>query len=265
MADGYWNRQQASLLPSGGMLKRPRSDYDLPPSEVLSRHDMHNYLSQDDDLGELQPLKDTSTIGSAYDRYLQSAQYSSFTSGEASAFSGDRLRRAVPGGVARLPVSDPSVTGRHGATGPDLVPNLRSSSIDDQLPFDAAARPGHETLPLPPDASSTLYVEGLPADSTKREVAHIFRPFVGYKEVRLVIKESKLRGGDPLILCFVDFENPACAATALSALQGYRMDEDDPDSKFLRLQFSRNPGPRSVFGARGRSIAFSDYEFGIFE
>ncbi|KAH9691658.1 nuclear speckle RNA-binding protein A [Citrus sinensis] len=219
MADGYWNRQQASLLPSGGMLKRPRSDYDLPPSEVLSRHDMHNYLSQDDDLGELQPLKDTSTIGSAYDRYLQSAQYSSFTSGEASAFSGDRLRRAVPGGVTRLPVSDPSVTGRHGATGPDLVQNLRSSSIDDQLPFDAAARPGHETLPLPPDASSTLYVEGLPADSTKREVAHIFRPFVGYKEVRLVIKESKLRGGDRLILCFVDFENPACAATALSALQ----------------------------------------------
>ena len=28
------------------------------------------------------------------------------------------------------------------------------------------------------------------------------------------------RGGDPLILCFVDFTNPACAATALSALQG---------------------------------------------
>lgn len=29
------------------------------------------------------------------------------------------------------------------------------------------------------------------------------------------------RGGDPLILCFVDFVDPACAATALSALQGY--------------------------------------------
>lgn len=27
MADGYWNRQQASLLPSGGIHKRPRSDY----------------------------------------------------------------------------------------------------------------------------------------------------------------------------------------------------------------------------------------------
>ncbi|KAF5187073.1 hypothetical protein FRX31_023341, partial [Thalictrum thalictroides] len=30
------------------------------------------------------------------------------------------------------------------------------------------------------------------------------------------------RGGDPLILCFVDFLNPACAATALSALQDGR-------------------------------------------
>lgn len=46
---------------------------DLPPSGMLSRHDMHNYLSRDDDRGEPQPLKDTSTIGSAYDRYLQSA------------------------------------------------------------------------------------------------------------------------------------------------------------------------------------------------
>lgn len=30
------------------------------------------------------------------------------------------------------------------------------------------------------------------------------------------------RGGDPLILCFVDFANAACAATAMSALQGDR-------------------------------------------
>lgn len=28
------------------------------------------------------------------------------------------------------------------------------------------------------------------------------------------------RGGDPIILCFVDFANPACAATAMNALQG---------------------------------------------
>lgn len=28
------------------------------------------------------------------------------------------------------------------------------------------------------------------------------------------------RGGDPLIFCFVDFADPACAATAMGALQG---------------------------------------------
>lgn len=99
-------------------------------------------------------------------------QYSSFTSGEASSFAGDRLRRAVPGGTARLLVADPGVTGRPGITGPDMVPNIRSS-IRDQLPVDATARPGRETLPLPLDASSTLYIEGLPPDSSKREVARI--------------------------------------------------------------------------------------------
>ena len=28
------------------------------------------------------------------------------------------------------------------------------------------------------------------------------------------------RNGDAIVLCFVDFENPACAATARNALQG---------------------------------------------
>jgi len=36
----------------------------------------------------------------------------------------------------------------------------------------------------------------------------------------LCLKACFLQRGDPLILCFVDFVNPACAATALSALQG---------------------------------------------
>lgn len=29
-----------------------------------------------------------------------------------------------------------------------------------------------------------------------------------------------MQRGDPIILCFVDFVSPACAATAMSALQG---------------------------------------------
>uniref|UniRef100_A0A6M2F6U7 RRM domain-containing protein n=1 Tax=Populus davidiana TaxID=266767 RepID=A0A6M2F6U7_9ROSI len=84
------------------------------------------------------------------------------------------------------------------------------------------------------------------------DVIDIFRPFVGYKEVRLVSKEARQRGGDPIILCFVDFVNPECAATAMSALQGYKVDEHDPDSRYLRLQFSRHPGPRSGPISRGR-------------
>lgn len=38
-----------------------------------SSHEMHNYLVRDDDRGGPRPVKDTQTIGSAYDRYLQSA------------------------------------------------------------------------------------------------------------------------------------------------------------------------------------------------
>lgn len=33
----------------------------------------------------------------------------------------------------------------------------------------------------PHDACPTLYAEGFPEDITKRELAHIFRPYEGYK------------------------------------------------------------------------------------
>ncbi|KAK6940017.1 RNA recognition motif domain [Dillenia turbinata] len=238
----YWNRQQP-LHPSAGLLKRPRTEYDLPPSGLPSGYEMHNYLSRDDDHGGSRIVKDTKTIGSAYDRYLQTSQVSSLTSGEASSY-GVGLERAVAG-LSSAPINSASLLGpsRHGAAASDLAPNGRGMGYRDQLPVEPVARPVRETVPLPPDASSTIYVEGLPPDSTRREVAHIFRPFVGYKEVRLVTKESKHRGGDPLILCFVDFANPAC----------YKMDEHDRDSAYLRLQFSRYPGPRSSgSGGRGR-------------
>ncbi|KAK6786183.1 hypothetical protein RDI58_014708 [Solanum bulbocastanum] len=105
---------------------------------------------------------------------------------------------------------------------------------------------GRPEATLPPDASSTLFVEDLPEDCTRREVSrillislvsivswpilvfpftlvfpYIFRPFGGYKEVRLVPKGSKHAGANPLnILCFVDFTSPHHAAAAMDALQG---------------------------------------------
>ncbi|WJX66147.1 DNA-binding proteins Bright/BRCAA1/rbp1 [Trifolium repens] len=240
MADGFWNRQHQTLLPHSGLHKRPRSDYG---------NEMHNYLAREEDRSGHPMVKDTKQIGSAYDRYLQSGQLSSFTSGEASTIGGLGLQRGV-GGLPNHSLGDPAVMmGRHGGGGPDLAPNGRGINYGFQPPMDPVSRPGPETALLPPDASPTLYIEGLPSDCTRREVAHIFRPFVGYREVRLVSKEAKHRG-DPLILCFVDFANPACAATALSALQGYKVDEINPESSHLRLQFSRYPGPRSGGGPR---------------
>ncbi|CAL1412756.1 unnamed protein product [Linum trigynum] len=244
MSDGYWNQQQQpSLLPAGGMLKRPRTEYDMQNSGVPAGYDMNSYYGNARDGGTgYQPVKDTKTIVSAYERYLQN-QGLPTASREANAFGGGV-------GMASLPTVDSAVMDRSRATVPDMTTNGYGgppSGGASSLP-----RPGRDTVPLPPDASNTLYVEGLPPDCTRREVAHIFRPFVGYKDLRLVSKESKHRGGDPIILCFVDFMDPACAATAMSALQGYKMDEHDLESNYLRLQFSRYPGPRSGLPGRGK-------------
>ncbi|CAM8983354.1 unnamed protein product [Rhodiola kirilowii] len=253
MADGYWNRQ--AQVPAPGFAKRPRTEYEMPPSGMPSGHGIHSYLTGDDDRGGSRMVKNTKAIGSAYDRYLQNQnQISSLSTGEA-AYGGPAHGKSAIGGMAGAGhlVADHSLLGRYRVIS-DPASTGRGSDYGIQLPEDAAVKPTRGTLPLPlpPDASNTIYVEGLPSDCTKREVAHIFRPFVGYKEVRLVTKGSKHRGGDPLILCFVDFADAACAATAMSALQGYKMDENDPDSRSIRLQFSRHPGPRSGSGSRGR-------------
>jgi len=83
----------------------------------------------------------------------------------------------------------------------------------------------------------------------------IFRPFVGFREVRLVNKEPKHPGGDPIVLCFVDFAEATQAAIAMDALQGYKFDEHDRNSSNLRLQYARFTGPRghsAPGGPRGR-------------
>ncbi|KAI7738586.1 hypothetical protein M8C21_003475 [Ambrosia artemisiifolia] len=233
MADGYWNRQQQQQQQqqphsSSSLLKRPRAEYDLPPSGLPLSHERHNYLPQNDDIGGANTVKDTETIGSAYDRYLKSAK---LPSGEASGYGVSGLGRDVSGGIAgmhSLPLLDPVAMTRGGLLGPDLAANGRGFPVGLYSPVDLMGRPPRETLPLPADASSTIYIEGLPSNCTKRE-----------------------RGGDPLIISFVDFTTPACAATALSALQGYKMDEHDPSSSSLRLQFSKHPGPRSGSARRG--------------
>ena len=40
---------------------------------------------------------------------------------------------------------------------------------------------GYDADALPKDASETVFVDNLPEDITRRELAHIFRPFAGFK------------------------------------------------------------------------------------
>ncbi|KAG6746591.1 RNA-binding protein 1 isoform X3 [Populus alba] len=232
MADSYWRYAGDSRQPQPQSMpsltgKRPRSDYDVP-----SGRDLSSYYSRDDDRGALRVIRDSDSIGASYDRYLHSGTISSYGGGQSA--------RAISGVPAR-PVDDLRMVSM-GSMDP-------GSSVKDRSMRTGS---GRSEVSLPPDASSTLFVEGLPSDCTRREVSHIFRPFVGYKEVRLVSKESRHPGGDPLVLCFVDFLSPAHAATSMDALQGYRFDEHDRDSVHLRLQFARYPGARSGGGHRGK-------------
>jgi RNA recognition motif-containing protein len=73
-------------------------------------------------------------------------------------------------------------------------------------------------------ATNIVYVEGLPNDVTEREVAHIFRPFPGFKSVRLINKDKK---GEKSILCFADFEDITQSTICINTLQGYRFDKND--------------------------------------
>lgn len=91
---------------------------------------------------------------------------------------------------------------------------------------------------IPNDASSTLYVEGLPSDASEREVAHIFRQWPGYQSLRILVKESKQFPSRTHHLCFVEFDNKLQATLAMNHLQGYRFDPK-VDSKGLSVSYAR--------------------------
>ncbi|MBA0740862.1 hypothetical protein Gogos_014047, partial [Gossypium gossypioides] len=185
--------------------KRLRSDY-----VVSGGHELSGYYSRDDDKRTMRATRDSDSIGESYDRYLRSTQLSSY--------SGSQSGRPMSGGMPGRAVDDPRMVGIGG-----LDPG---QTIKDRTIGFGSGRPEPH---LPPDASSTLFVEGLPPDCTRREP-----------------------GGDPIKLCFVDFLSPSHAATSMDALQGYIFDEHDHDLVKLRLQFARYPGARSGGGHRGK-------------
>lgn len=79
-----------------------------------------------------------------------------------SSYGGGQSTRPISGGISSRSVDDPRIMSVGGV---DPRPIVK----DRTLSF-AGGRP--ET-PLPPDASSTLFVEGLPSDCSRREVSRI--------------------------------------------------------------------------------------------
>lgn len=96
-----------------------------------------------------------------------------------SGAAGGGLPRSGPGGIPSFPGIDPTAMVHHGPLVPELAPSSRNTGYGGQLPIDIMPMPGREPVHLPPNASSTLFVEGLPADTTKREVARILFHIVG--------------------------------------------------------------------------------------
>ncbi|MQL93182.1 hypothetical protein Taro_025821 [Colocasia esculenta] len=94
---------------------------------------------------------------------------------------------------------------------------------------------------LPKEWPGILFVDGIPTDCTRREAAHLFRPFIGFKDIKVFHKEPRRSGDKARVLCFVEFTDANCASTAMEALQGYKFDDKKPDAPVLRIQFAQFP------------------------
>lgn len=70
-------------------------------------------------------------------------------------------------------IRDPLVSGHLGVGPSEIAPTGRRMLLSGELLVGDGRTRSRELVPLPPDASSTLYIEGLPPDCTKREVARI--------------------------------------------------------------------------------------------
>ncbi|KAG6770495.1 hypothetical protein POTOM_026179 [Populus tomentosa] len=205
---------------------------------------------------------------------------------------------AIPGSTGKgypSPLEDPGLLSQRGDASVHVT-----AAIPDMINDRPGSLRSADGPPVPKGKSNILFVDGLPTDCTRREVGRIligyypatvsiflqrkdrywltlcrssrkcvcksidlFRPFIGYKEIRVVHKEArkvslllqylcvkdlslpsinKLQSGDrATVLCFVEFTDANCAATAMEALQGYKFDDKKPDSPTLKIQFARFP------------------------
>ncbi|XP_022880350.1 RNA-binding protein 1-like isoform X1 [Olea europaea var. sylvestris] len=130
---------------------------------------------------------------------------------------------------------------------PNLLghPRVAAPRISPGIPDATNERPNSvrrvESNQVPAGESNILFVDGLPNDCTRREIGHLFRPFIGFRELRVVHKEPRRTGDKAMVLCFVEFSDAKCALTAKEALQGYKFDDKKAESPVLRISFAHFP------------------------
>ena len=94
--------------------------------------------------------------------------------------------------------------------------------------FHHRSPPADETLPVIDRDCVTICAENIPFDVTEREMCHVFRPYDGFIMISIAEKPSSdpFRRG-PLV-CYAVFKSKEAAENAISHLQMYRMDMNDP-------------------------------------
>ncbi|KAL7150848.1 hypothetical protein ABFS83_05G141500 [Erythranthe nasuta] len=151
--------------------------------------------------------------------------YNPYSSIDLRAPSSDFLQKdIVPsrGGAYRVDDihSEPGVSGLIGGSSfrdypssfddPNLLVRQRDvvSGTSSGIPDVSYERPNSmlrtDGPPVSAGESNVLFVDGLPTDSTRREIGHLFRPFIGFRELRVVHKEPRRRGDKAMVLCFVE-------------------------------------------------------------
>ncbi|KAL0447371.1 UNVERIFIED_CONTAM: RNA-binding protein 2 [Sesamum latifolium] len=124
---------------------------------------------------------------------------------------------------------DPSLLARQRDVAPGTSPGIPDVTYERPNSMRRVDGP-----PVSAGESNILFVDGLPTD-------YLFRPFIGFREIRVVHKEPRRRGDKAMVLCFVEFTDAKCALTAMEALQGYKFDDKKQNSPLLRIHFAHFP------------------------
>ncbi|XP_077245336.1 RNA-binding protein 2-like [Tasmannia lanceolata] len=228
MDDPYWRYASAERVPTDNVPRTAFPGYLPSGNSTLPSHSLWS----------------ASDLGGASSDYLQK-DILPFRSGgygfDDIAGIGNRPTSGLGGLIPGASITgfstsfeDPAVIGQRPDVARGTPPGI--SSI---LP--ERSNPLNKTNGLSTDGSNILFVDGLPTDCTRREVAHLFRPFIGFKEIRVVHREPRRSGEKALVLCFVEFRDANCATTALEALQGYKFDDKKPEAPDLRIQYAQFP------------------------